>query len=209
MRLDTAARARVSRFIGVHSVMTVAMGVENRVRGSRRAASRVWDGVPRTGPVAGVRQTEAGGRPGLSRRLSRSIRDVWRGRRIHSQRSPQRCRGSPDTASERGLGTGCRRARPRQKLGRSVWSTQCNACAGWHAEGGDMRISLARTRRLATVWRRPSEPACTAGRTARGPETCAGSSLEDWARYGGGLITSDDGGRSVTNVPTRNDVRSR
>lgn len=72
-----------------------------------------------------------------------------------------------------------------------------------------MRISLARTKRLANAWRRPSGPACTAGRTDRGPETCPGSSLEDWARYGGGLVTSDDGGRSVTNVPIQNDVRSR
>jgi hypothetical protein len=75
-----------------------------------------------------------------------------------------------------------------------------------------MRISLVRTKRLANAWRRPTRPpgpACTAKHTERVQEMCAGSSVEDWARYGGGLVPADDGGGSVANVPARNGARSR
>lgn len=66
-----------------------------------------------------------------------------------------------------------------------------------------MRISLARTKRLAKAWRRP-------GRLAeRRQETCGGRSVEDWARYGGGLVPSDEGGASVANDPAWNGLRSR
>ena len=62
-----------------------------------------------------------------------------------------------------------------------------------------MRLSRARTKRLAKLWRRhtgSSGPACPRRRAERA-ETCGVSSVEDWARYGGGLVPPDDGGRTV------------
>ena len=75
-----------------------------------------------------------------------------------------------------------------------------------------MRISLARTKRLAKAWRRsgrPSGPVCPGRIAERRQETCGGRSVEDWARYGGGLVPSDEGGASVANDPAWNGLRSR
>ncbi len=75
-----------------------------------------------------------------------------------------------------------------------------------------MRISLTRTKRLADAWRghgKPSRPTCSGSPAERAEGTYGGRSVEDWARYGGGLVPIDHAGRFVSDGPSRNGVRPR
>jgi len=131
--------------------------------------------------------------------------DLVHGRGIGSPGRPQPCRDCPDTASVR------LRKRPKAVVAclgllnhdpRTLRSTGTDSAAV-EPTRSCMRTALARTARLARDWRgsRRGPPSSAATDRSRSPSKRV-CSIEDFARYGGGL-----GGAHVTQG-TRDEPRA-